>query len=85
MAINNIDQLRENALKTLMDLEKGKIDTAEAGVKGKLYESVISTIKTQLQYAQMLNKEPLIPFMGDLSKNKSITIEGKIDKKLTHS
>lgn len=53
-------------------LRSGKIDIAEAGVAGKLCESVVSTIKTQLEYARMCGKQPSIPFLGDISKNKNM-------------
>ena len=72
MKLKTIENLREHALETLDKLSKGSIDTAEAGVTGKLCESVMSTIKAQLEYARMLGKEPFIPFMGNLSKNKNL-------------
>jgi hypothetical protein len=77
MKLKNIEDVRNYALECMEKLASGKIDIAQAGVAGKLCEGVISTVKTQLEYARMLNKEPCIPFMGDLSKNKSMLIEGK--------
>ena len=67
---------------TLQKLADGEIDTQEAGVTGKLIEGVISTVKSQIEYARMLNKEPNIPFMGNLSKNRSVMIEHKSPKEL---
>ncbi len=68
---------------TLEKLSSGKIDTAKAGVTGKLCESVVSTIKCELEYARMLQKVPNIPFMGDLSKNRDILTEGVTPRQLS--
>lgn len=61
--IKNITQLRDFALDALTKLKNREIEVAEAGVTGKLCETVISTIKSQLEYAKMLQEEPQIPFM----------------------
>jgi hypothetical protein len=79
MKIKNINSLREDAILTLEKLEKKEIDITEAGIRAKLYETIISSAKSQMMYAGMLNKQPKIEFMGEcLGK----TIEGKISKKL---
>ena len=85
LKLKSIEQLRNHALEALEDLRSGKIDCIQAGVTGKLCENVISTVKAQLEFARMLNKEPSIDFMGDLSKNKTLMspkdvkyIEGEI-------
>ena len=72
--INSIEALRDHALETLEKLAAGSIDTTEAGVTGKLCESVISTIKAQLEYSRMIDEEPQIPFMQQSHKGK--TLEG---------
>jgi hypothetical protein len=82
MKLKNINDLRNHALECLEKLANGDIDTQEAGVTGKLCEGVISTIKAELEYARMLGKEPKIPFMGDLSKNKSLLLS-KPEKTVT--
>jgi len=61
--IKDITMLREHALETLEKLANQEIDTAEAGVTGKLCEGVIATVKAQLEYARMVSEEPNIPFM----------------------
>lgn len=80
MTIKNIDELRKHAITTLEKLSNKKIDVDEAGVAGKLYESVMSTVKYELEYSKMLGREPNIPFMGDLSKQPRI-IEHKNEPK----
>ncbi len=69
--IDSIEALRDHALATIEKLSNHEIDTAEAGVTGKLCESVISTIKAQLEYSRMIDQEPNIAFMGN-SSNKTI-------------
>jgi hypothetical protein len=76
--INSIEALRDHALLTLEKLSSGDIDCAEAGVTGKLCESVISTIKAQLEYSRMLQEEPQIPFM---QKSHIKALEGSIERK----
>lgn len=78
--INTIEALRDHALLTLEKLAGHEIDTAEAGVTGKLVESVISTIKSQLEYARMTEQEPNIPFMAD--SRKGHLLESNPPKKL---
>lgn len=73
--IKNLDDLRQDAINTLEKLANGQIDCDQAGVTAKLYESVMSTVKTQLQVAVMLKREPNIPFLGDCTKQK--TFDGK--------
>lgn len=75
MNIKNIDDLRQHALNTLEDLEIGKISIEQAGVTGKLCENVMSTLKTQIEVAKMLGREPNIPFLGNTSKGRLISIK----------
>ena len=72
MKINNIEQLRNHALATLEKLESKEIDVVEAGVTAKLCETIISTVKQELVYAQMLQKETPIKFLEykDTQKTK---------------
>lgn len=70
--IKNINDLRAHAILTLKKLEKGKIDMSEAGVTAKLYESVISSLKIELEYNKMLGSDPFIPFLEDESNTKKL-------------
>lgn len=63
--IDSIEALRDHALRTIEKLSAHEIDTAEAGVTGKLCESVISTIKAQMEYFRMTQQEGEIPFMQE--------------------
>ncbi len=72
MQIKTIEDLRDHALESLQRLEAGDIDTSEAGVIGKLCESVISTVKAQLEYARMLDKQPCIKFMNQAESPKNL-------------
>ena len=75
MSVKNITDLRDDALKTLEKLQKGKIDIEEAGVTSKLYENIMSTIKTQLEAAKMLGLQPNIPFLSNM--DRWAAIEGR--------
>jgi hypothetical protein len=70
-----MQQLRDHALDTLEKLADGSIDTAQAGVTGKLCESVISTVKSQLEYSRMIGDAPNIPFMQTCHDNNGRLIE----------
>ena len=63
--MKNITELRDNAIETLLKLQRKEISCDEAGVTGKLYENVISTLKTQLEYNKMLKKETIIPYLEE--------------------
>lgn len=65
--IENMQQLRDRVLKAIEDLEDGKIELAEATTIAKLSETVISGLKSEMQYAILTNSEPNIPFYGEQS------------------
>lgn len=71
--IKNISSLRDHALETIERLASGEIDTAHAAATGKLCDSVISTIKSQLEYSRMTGESPEIPFM--MTPNKGNLLE----------
>lgn len=79
--IKDIGMLRDHAIMTLEQLSNGEIDTAQAGVSGKLCEGVIATVKAELEYARMLGQEPNIPFMR-VGENATKLIDGNINKAL---
>ena len=62
--IKNIDTLRDHAIETLENLERKKIDVVQAGVTAKLYESIMSSLKTELEYHKMLEQKPNIEFLN---------------------
>ena len=63
--ITNMAQLREVVLKAIEDLENGEIEISEASTIAKLSETVISGLKSEMQYAILTNQEPCIPFYGE--------------------
>jgi len=65
--IQTMQQLRQKVLQTIDDLEDGKIDIHEAATVAKLSETVISGLKSEMQYAVLTNSEPVIPFYGEPS------------------
>lgn len=78
--IKTLQQLRERVLQALDDLEDGKIDIAHASTIAKLSETTISGLKSEMQYAVLINAEPYIPFYGESSGKE---LNAKVVKKLT--
>lgn len=80
--MKNIEELRGHAIDTLKKLESKKIDMAEAGVTAKLYESVISSLKTEMEYHKMLGQSPRIKFLEgaviDIASQKKIDTQAKL-------
>lgn len=62
-----MQQLRDRVLQAIEDLEDGKIDLSQASTIAKLSETVISGLKSEMQYAILTNSEPNIPFYGEQS------------------
>lgn len=73
--INNVEELRNLALDALEKLTRGEIDTAQALTHAKLCDSVILTIKTQLEYSRMVGESPSIPFMKSTHEMKLIDVK----------
>lgn len=72
-------QLREKLLKAIEDFEEGKIDSSQLGVLAKATESIVSSLKSEMQYAILTNQQPNIPFYG---QGSGISLEHKVTKKL---
>ena len=72
MKIKNLDGLRDHVLEVMEQLSSGKIDITEAGIVAKLSETIISGLKTQLDYARLTDQQPTIPFFGEGFSEKVI-------------
>jgi hypothetical protein len=75
MKIRNIELLRNHILESLEKLEENKIDIDEASIIAKSGETIISSLKVQLSYANMRGEEPNIKFIqdcNDSSKKQSL-------------
>jgi len=77
--IKDMNALREKMLHVFDDLESGKIDIPHASTMAKLSETIISGLKSEMQYAILTNQQPSIPFYGEGS---GILLEKKDIKKL---
>ncbi len=73
MKIKSIDDLREYILDVMNDLKNKNIELDHASVAAKLSETVISGLKTQLEYARLLESAPKIEFMGNCTAIKDVT------------
>ncbi len=81
MKIKNIKDLRNHAAETLELLDQGKITTVQAACNAKLYESMVSSIKAELEYNRMLSREPDIDFLeGEKSSQKLFSQKKLRDK-----
>jgi len=77
--IETMKQLRDRVLQAFNDLEDGKIDISQATTIAKLSETVISGLKSEMQYAILTNQQPRISFYGEES---GILLEKRDIKKL---
>jgi len=77
--IQTMTQLREAVLQAFDDLESGKIDISQAACIAKLSETVISGLKSEMQYAILTNQQPVISFYGEGS---GVLLEKKDLKRL---
>jgi hypothetical protein len=71
--ISNIDQLREDALRTIERLDNGDIVAEDASTKSKLYDNVMNSLKLQIFYSKIKEERPNIPFL-----NTCPVIEGNL-------
>jgi hypothetical protein len=85
--IKDIEGLREHALETLDKLAAGEIEITHATAVGKVCDSVINTVKTQLEYSRMINEErPTIKFLETaMDVPHGNLIEGKKVRKIGYS
>lgn len=77
MKIKNIEQLREYVLEALEKLSDSKIDATEAGVIAKSAETIMSSLKLQLNYSGMLGDIPNIKFLQDCHQGKPVLLGEK--------
>ncbi len=80
--ITNLEDLRNLVLENIQKLTNNEIDIQNAAVSCKAVDTVISTIKTELDYYRMIGKTPVIPFIDENSSHKMIEGEILSDKKL---
>lgn len=79
MKIKNIEDVRNYVIDSLNRLHNQEIDVAEAGIIAKGAETIMSSVKLQLQYHHMRGEQPTIPFIHDCH-NGSALIEIPQDK-----
>lgn len=77
--ITSMTMLRDKVLQAIDDLEDGKIELAEASTIAKLSETIISGLKSEMQYAILTNQEPRIAFYDETTGK---LLEAKEYKKL---
>lgn len=63
--IRNISDVREHAIETLDLLSKGHIDVQETQATAKVYDTIISTCKLEIEYGRYCQSEISVPFLED--------------------
>ncbi len=76
--LKTIEDVRDFSLETLEKLRDKKIEWEIAATTGKIIEGVISSVKTQLLYAEMTGQEPDIAFMGGIPARKVVEMKGSL-------
>jgi len=65
MIIKNVEQLRNMVIEAMENLVNGKMDVHDAATLAKGSETIMSSLKLQLSYANMIGEKPYIPFIHD--------------------
>lgn len=71
--VKDIGSLRNHAIETLRRLEMRSIDIEEAAATSKLYENVISTLKSELEYNKFMGLKKSIEFLENHSHIDAIS------------
>jgi hypothetical protein len=79
--IKSMKQLREKVLQAIDDLESGKIEMSEAFAIAKMSETIVSGLRSEMQYAILTNNKPEIEFYGKMS-GKPLDSSSKDIKKI---
>ena len=61
--MKTMKEVRERIVKTIDDLESGKIDLKTAGEMHNGIGKIINTVRTQLEYSKLRKEKPQIDFM----------------------
>lgn len=75
MSISSMDHLREKLLKTIDKLINNEITAQEAMAIGQLSSVVFTGLRTQMEYARLIDAIPSIPFLGDMREERLIENE----------
>jgi len=86
MGIKNIEQLRNAGLEILDQLKSKTITPAEAGITAKIFETIMTSVRLQMEYSNQLKEVPHIAFLQDCHRSKGSIINAlSVNKKLTHT
>ncbi len=70
MSIKNIEQLRNAGLEILDQLKSKSINPAEAGITAKIFETIMTSVRLQMEYSSQLKEIPHIPFLQSCHKSQ---------------
>ena len=63
--IKNIQDLRKRVLEAFSQLENDEIDIHKAACLAKMSETIVSGLKSEMQYAILTGQKPSIEFYGE--------------------
>lgn len=72
--MTNIQELRDLMLETLNRLKDGEIEMGEAATMAKVGDTVMGTVRLQMDYARSHQQNATIDFLQDVHKGKTIDI-----------
>lgn len=75
--IKSMNELRQKLLDTLEKLEAGEVDIQHAACVAKIGETIVSGLRSEMQYSLLIGQQPAIEFYGEQSG-----IEFNPDKKV---
>lgn len=81
-SINNIEKLRDHLLTSLEKLENRKIDIDEVSIIAKSGEAIMSSLKLQLTYANMLGHVPNVRFLEDCHHGTPLPVIDSVKKQI---
>lgn len=67
---NNVESLRDHLFDTLNKLSKGTIEFEEANAVSKVSDSIMQTVKVELEFAKMTGIPPKIGFLENFNTKK---------------
>lgn len=76
----DMDSLRSHAINLLKQLEDGTITASKAQATVKIYDSIVDSVKVQMQYAHLKMCEPEIPFVGDCVGKSKLELFDEVKK-----
>lgn len=76
--MKNVSDLRDHMIDILVALRRGEITMQDAVASAKVCDSVLDTMKLQIEQAKFARQEIMIPFLALKEESPAHLLEGKI-------